>query len=130
MEYHLYGEVQGKTYYSSVLYLDEKGIMITDMQDYLDDDGYWEEYYTVKPEYFNILLNKLKAYSTVNTIENLEEEAKTAYNSLNDELSKKLFLSIYRISNISEKSIHGFALVETICGSEIPYEKSIYSKGP
>jgi len=130
MEYHLYGEAQGKTYYSSVLYLDEKGIMITDMQDYLDDDGYWEEYYTVKPEYFNKLLNKLKAYSTVNTIENLEEEAKTAYNSLNDELSKKLFLSIYRISNISEKSIHGFALVETICGSEIPYEKSIYSKGP
>ena len=130
MEYHLYGEVQGKTYYSSVLYLDEKGIMITDMQDYLDDDGYWEEYYTVKPEYFNILLNKLKAYSTVNTIENFEEEAKTAYNSLNDELSKKLFLSIYRISKISEKSIHGFALVETICGSEIPYEKSIYSKGP
>jgi len=130
MEYHLYGEAQGKTYYSSVLYLDEKGIMITDMQDYLDDDGYWEEYYTVKPEYFNKLLNKLKAYSTVNTIENLEEEAKTAYNSLNDELSKKLFLSIYRISKISEKSIHGFALVETICGSEIPYEKSIYSKGP
>jgi len=28
MEYHLYGETQGKTYYSSVLYLDEKGIMI------------------------------------------------------------------------------------------------------
>jgi len=130
MEYHLYGEAQGKTYYSSALYLDEKGIMITDMQDYLDDDGYWEEYYTVKPEHFNKLLNKLEAYSTVNTIENLDEEAKTAYDSLYDELSKKLFLSIYRISKTSEKSKHGFALIETICGSEIPYEKSIYSKGP
>jgi len=129
MEYHLYGEKQGKTYYSSALYFDEKGIIITDMQDYLDDDGCWEEYYTVKPEHFNKLLNKLEAYLKLNTIENLDNETKTAYDSLNDELTKKLFLSIYCISKTSEKSIHGFALVEAICGSEIPYEKSIYSKG-
>jgi len=104
--------------------------MITDTQDYLDDDGCWEEYYTIKREHFNKLLNKLDAYSTVNTIENLDEEAKTVYDSLDDELSKKLFLSIYSISKTSEKPVHGFRLVEAIYSSEIPYEKSIYSKGP
>jgi len=129
MEYHLYGETQGKTYYSSALYFDEKGIMITDMQDYLDDDGCWEEYYTIKPEHFNKLLNKLRTYSTVNSIDNLDGEAKKVYDSLDDKLTKEIFLYIYCISKTSEKSIHGFALVEAICGSEIPYEKSIYSKG-
>jgi hypothetical protein len=127
MEYHLYGETQGKTYYSSALFFDEKGIMITDTQNYLDDDGCWEEYYAIKHVHFNKLLKKLEAYSTVNTIENLDEDAKTLYDSLDDDLSKKLFLSIHSIFKTSEKPVHGFTLVEAICSSEIPYEKSIYS---
>ena len=129
MEYPLYGSTQSKTFYSSSLYVEKDRIMITDMTDYLDIDGCYEEYYIIKPEYFQKLLDKLSSSFTSNVIVGIEDEAKAVYDSLENDLLKLLFLHIHYLAKHGKKKIHGLELVEKICGSDIPFEKTIYSKG-
>ena len=130
MQYSLYGENQSKTFYASSLYVEKERVMITDTQDYLDTDGCWEEYFIIKPELFQKLLDKLSSLYKPSTVEELDNNAKAVYDSLEDDTLKMLFLHIHHLAKCGPNRFHGLELVEKICGSDIPFEKSVYSKGP
>jgi hypothetical protein len=128
MDFILKEESIYKGFKLSKIEFGENSFTIVYTTDYYDSDGYWEEYYTVNENCFGKILEKLEKYYTPFVIDNLNNESKIIYNSISNKNSKKIFLYILPIK--IGMNIHGDELIKILCGNEIEYKKTIYSKGP
>jgi len=112
-------------------------MMIIDSTDYYDDDSEWDEYYTINSDVFLEIINKLeKTFIPVNINEFTSKENEF-YDSLENDLFKKLFLYILSINkkkkqeeNIEKDGLFGSVIIEILCGTDIKYKRDIWSKGP
>jgi hypothetical protein len=111
--------------------------MIIDSDDYYDDDGYWEEYFTISSNNFELIINRLENnYKPVKAF-NLDNQMISKLDSLKTINAKFMFLYILAINKykkyLSEeenKNYRGKELIKILCGDDIEYGHDIYSKGP
>jgi hypothetical protein len=104
--------------------------MLVDSDDYWDDDSEWEEYYEIQEkDYPKVIENVQKEFSPF-SIEQLDDEAKKVYESIDNETLKQIFLFILSIINSYGGGIRGEEMIKILCGDNIEVKKQIYSKGP
>jgi len=143
MEYILFYKEQIHGLKMTQLTFSKNAILIADTDDYdaneFDDEGgYWEEYWTINSYDFEKIISRLEKYYKPIKAINLDLRTLSKFEQLeNNANAKFLFLYILSINKyqkeISEKeykNIRGRELVNILCGNEIKYKYKTYSKGP
>ena len=126
--------------YLSTLCLDDNKIVFEDTKDYYhgDEDSYWEDYYTIKEDLYEKIINRIKNKYKPFEYNYLPEVIKNEYLKLKSENQKLLLLYILAINNESiynfeitekENGKEGAIIIEILCGNEIKCDYSNYSKG-
>jgi len=113
-------------------------MMIIDSTDYYDDDSEWDEYYTINSDVFLEIINKLGKTLIPMNINEFTSKENEFYNSLENDLFKKLFLYILSINkkkmpeeNIDKDGLYGSDLIKILCGTEnmsVIYGQKVHKK--
>jgi hypothetical protein len=133
MEYKFYENKYPKNYVlSSYISFGNDSFTIKDMDDYFndDEDGYWEEYFFIKEENYEKILENIKKQFIPYSLTLFDDEITNTYDSINNKNLKLIFLYIISIINQYNYDIRSEKLVKILCGKNIEYTRDVYSKGP
>jgi hypothetical protein len=142
MDYILYFENLVHELKLTEIKFSDNGIMIVDTDDYYatsedEEDGYWEEYYSIEGYQFDDIINRLENNYKPIRASDLDLQTISKLEQLKNNNAKFIFLYILSINkyqkNIAEKenkNIRGKELINILCGKDIEYKYYTYSKGP
>jgi hypothetical protein len=132
MRYTFFENKKYNWYFHSTIVYDEKSynfqqdnsFNIEDIHDYYNPDAYIEYYYTIFEKDYGKIIDRIKQTYQPLQIDEMDDKAKAACNSITDETFKALFSYILAILKKDPKT----NLVKTLCGDEIKYEENHYIK--
>ena len=114
----------------------EEEIIIVDSEDYYDDDSEHDDCWIINSSEYQSIINRLQKSYIPLDVSNLDDQMLAEMNLLGNTVLKTIFLYILGIANYEKRkpeeeyrSCRGESLIKIICGDEITFKYSVYSKG-